>query len=113
MQRQQALENLLAFNGNVAALVQKLGAFPWDSEVALVVLTRQHAASVLQRYLHRQLDEHQLEMWANAIEGREDIDFENGYEEVIGDVIHHLANPLLTETITLQKCQQLLKGLMK
>lgn len=98
--RQQALQNLVAFNTDIETLKKALKPFSWDSDSELVTLTREHIRKTLIRYLENTLTEPQLEDWANTIEGRDDIGFELGHENMIQEVICRLANPLITQPIT-------------
>jgi len=109
--RQQALKNLIACDQTVQKLVDDLRVFGWDSDRALIILTRADMALILNRYSKNTLDGGELEAWANAIEGREDIDYEPGYEAPISEIIHQLANPLLTQPISPLTVERLLKML--
>lgn len=92
-------------------LTHTLQHFPWDSPTELVILTPDHIRHVVARYLTGELNEQQLEDWANAIEGREDIGFLPSSEVVLQDAVFQLANPLLTQPITHKSMEQLLKTL--
>ena len=109
---QEALSDLLLCRVPVGETVQAIRQFPWDSEAALTVLTRLHVTSILDRYLRGELSATQLEEWANAIEGREDIDFEPNHENDLQAIIHQLANPLLTKPITPETAQELLDAIL-
>jgi hypothetical protein len=98
--RHEALKNLLELNGSVSSLVEAVQAFPWDADAALVTFTRAHMRAALQKYRDKALDAEQLEDWANAIECREDVGFEAGYEDMLQEAIFQLANPLLTLAVT-------------
>lgn len=76
---------------------------------ALVTFTRNHLLAALQKYLGSMVDAAQLEDWANAIECREDIDFEAGHEDMLQQAIFQLANPLLTVPITEHSVQVLME----
>ncbi len=106
-----AFQNSLELNGNVNSLVEALRAFPWDADAVLITLTRGHMRAALQKYRNHTLDAAQLEDWANAIECREDIDFEAGYEDTLQQAIFQLANPLLTIPITPQNARLLVAKL--
>ena len=106
--RAEALSNLLFYHMPIEQLVSDLKQFPWDSEIALVVLTPEHILHVGERYLKGELTEEQLEDWANAIECREDIAFLPAYKTMLEDAIYQLANPLLTSPITFQNVEHLL-----
>ncbi len=42
----------------------------------------------------------EMETWADAIEGREDIGFEPGHEETLSQFVFETANPCLAEDLT-------------
>jgi hypothetical protein len=109
--RQQALVNLLEFTTDIDVLTKTLRQFPWDAESTLAILTRRQLAKVLRRFQEGHLTSKELEAWANAIEGREDIDFESGYEDRLQETIYCLANPLLTEPLTKENVGKLLKAI--
>ena len=96
----EVLQQLISYSGDLNIILLELSSYGWDFEEAVIILTHEHILSILERYLSGELTQQQLEDWGNAIEGREDIDYEEAYEEHIADAIHHLANPLLTEPIT-------------
>jgi hypothetical protein len=109
--RTQALTDLLEYNQPLHGIDTALKEFSWDSEKTHAILTRTHVIDVLQRYLNQELYEHQVEAWANAIEGREDIEWEEGYGEALQESIHRLANPLLTLPLTPRAAQGMLNVL--
>ena len=111
--RKQALSNLVSYNESIDSLVHALKAFGWDSRDELVILTCQHILNVLDRYLSREISATQLELWANAIEGREDIAFDPQHEASISDAIYQLANPLLTELISDESVMRMIQNLNK
>ncbi len=98
---------LLLFSYPIEQLVAELKKYPWDADKEIVTLTRLHLTSVVDRYLLGELTELDLDLWSNAIESREDIGFENGYEEVLREAIHQLANPLLTVPLNIRTAQSL------
>ncbi|MNT14703.1 hypothetical protein D3C72_1497180 [compost metagenome] len=66
----------------------------------MVNLERQHMGNVLHRFLLGELEAQEVEDWANAIEGREDIGREAGFEDLVNAMLFDLANPLLNQTLT-------------
>jgi len=106
--RYEALQNLLELNGSVSSLVEEIQAYPWDADATLVTFTRNHLLAALQKYLGNIVDAAQLEDWANAIECREDVDFEAGHEDMLREAMFQLANPLLTVPITEHSVQVLM-----
>lgn len=95
MKRKQILQDLIAYRVPLQEVQNILGSLPWDSDEDLVQLSRQHVEAVLSRYLLGEISLKEIEDWANIIECREDID----YEEV-ADVLHVLANPAITTELT-------------
>jgi hypothetical protein len=100
MTRVELLQSLLALNQPLANVLPQLTAFGWDNDRELVILKRHHIAAIFNRYLTNTLAAADVEAWANAIEGREDIGYESGSAEVIAEAIDELANPLLTRSLT-------------
>ncbi|MDJ1180421.1 hypothetical protein PJF56_16280 [Roseofilum sp. BLCC_M91] len=109
--RTQWLNALLNFNQPIGEIVPHLHDFGWDSDTPLVVLNRQHLCSILQRYLDRKLSAEDLEDWANTIEGREDIAYDDEDEELLETLIFELANPLLTAPLSVPLVQDRLEKL--
>ena len=100
IQRRNAIHALLGFEGTLEQLKTSLGAFRWDSEKELVLLSVAHLGKTLEKYLGGSLSTEEVEEWANLIEGRDDIGFDPSNREVIRDVLYELANPLLTRPLT-------------
>ncbi len=95
--RKKLLKSLLEMNGAISVICAQLSEFGWDCEEDLITFKSNNALSVLNQYLKHQITKDDLEEWANAIEGREDISFEKDY---LKKLIYDLANPILTEPIT-------------
>ncbi len=106
--RKKTLEDLVEYRKTPEELWDVLKGFLWDSEEELVQLERQHVSTVLKRYLTGEISTQEVEDWANLIECRDDI----GYEDV-ADVLHILANPLITYRLTPTVAAQLLDELLK
>jgi hypothetical protein len=105
--KKELLTMLIDAPSDLRVIAAALGKFAWDSDVTLVTLTREHMQRVLQRYHSGEISSSQLESWANAIEGREDIGFEPGCENLLNEIIYQLANPLLTEAINVNTVSRL------
>lgn len=108
-ERKEILRKLIRLEGEFLPLVRRLRQLPWDSEESPVLLTRSNVVAVLDRYLVGGLSEDDLENWANEIEGREDIDF----DEVSKDAIFELANPLLNRALNPKVIHGIRDRLMK
>jgi hypothetical protein len=100
--RMELLQQLVNFSMPLPAIVSSLSQMEWDSE-PLVTLSHQAVKNVLQRYIAHEFNGKDIEDWANAIEGRDDISFESNSENIIGEILFELANPLLTQPLSEQR----------
>jgi hypothetical protein len=92
--RKEALSSLIHFDAPLESIDARLAAAAWGDE-PVITLMREHIAAVLQRFVSGSIDAAAVESWANLVEGRDDIQFEPGHEQIISDAIHDLANPVL------------------
>lgn len=102
---------LLAMTIPIAEITKQLAAMNWDYEGAGVELNRTYLTNALQRYLQGEISEADIELWANQIEGRDDVRFEVGFEEEIEEVLYELANPLLTQKLVQKRAREIVKSL--
>ncbi|MGK7946046.1 MAG: hypothetical protein AB4058_16410 [Microcystaceae cyanobacterium] len=109
--RHQLLNTLLKFEQPLSDTLNSLNNFSWDSEEVLVSLNKEHLINILQRYLQGELSLTDVENWANAIEGREDIEYEENYEEILEEILFVLANPLLSKPLSSHSAQDYLNQL--
>jgi hypothetical protein len=107
--QKQLLEALLGFEQPIDQLKTALAAFPWDSDTELALLSVSHIANVLNRFVTGHTSGIEVEEWANAVEGRDDIGFESQNEQVLHELIYELSNPLLTQPLTRERGVELLK----
>ena len=91
--RVAALNDLVTLRVPPAEAEQRLREFGWDSDEQLVTLRRADVQRVLDQYLLENLSAKAVELWANAIEGRDYIGFEDGFEGAIKHTVFQLANP--------------------
>ena len=110
-QRVDALEDLLLLRLSPIEAQQRLRAFAWDSE-ELVTLTRNHLVRVLDQYLDERLSAAAVELWAEVVEGRDDIALESGYEDLLKETIFQLATTVINTELSPSKAQELRLRLM-
>jgi len=103
--RASQLEALLLLSRPLAVVVADLSQFGWDLENPSVSLAPTHISGILNRFLSGEFSAAEVEAWANAIECREDIEYSTA--SPVGSAIHELANPLLTQPLTMQSAQAL------
>ncbi len=93
--RKELIEQLIRFDAPLAPTLSTLQEFGWDCDEPLVTLDTESVRSVLHRYLSGSLTAYEIEMWADAIECREDID-----ASTFQDIIYELANPCITRQLS-------------
>lgn len=103
--------DLLVLGKPLEKIAGQLAAMGWDFEGDGVELQRQHLQAVLHRFLEAAMTAKDVEVWANLIEGREDVYFQTGSEEQIEAVLYELANPLLTQVLDQERATALLSVL--
>ena len=111
--RHDLVRDLLELTLPLESIIRELAAMTWDYDGEGVELTQGHLASVLQRYLCGEVCEADIELWANQVEGRDDIQLDSRSESAIEEVLHELANPLLTQPLERIRAQQLLRKLVR
>ena len=103
------LEGLLNFSSPLDQILKHIRALPWDSDEELVLLDLSHIRVVLQKYLLSELTGHDVEIWANAIEGREDIGIKEEGRDLLQELLFEMANPDLTQQFTFRRAKELLQ----
>ena len=98
-------------DGELDSLIKSLNNFDWDSDKGLITLNPSDIITILEKYINKEISSELIDKWANAIENREDIDFEPSYEDSIDSIIFELANPLLTEELSINRAKILINKL--
>ena len=95
------LLNLINFTKDISAIKSDLAKIGFDSESELVTITQNTIANILNRVIDKEISYDLLEEWANLIECREGIGYE---DEILQEIIiFELANPCLYEEIDERK----------
>ena len=98
-QRIEALRDLIELREPISVATSRLRFFPWDSDSALVTFSVNDLIRVIDGYLRGELSKTEVEEWAEAIEGRDDIGYESRTGGTLKQIIFELANPLLATAI--------------
>ncbi|MGE6451160.1 hypothetical protein ACQKC5_02015 [Shewanella baltica] len=104
MERVEALEQIVRFGDKREFAYSALASFPFDSEVELVKVTKQDLAKALNKFLSNEITADDLELWANFIEFRDDLNYSE-----IEDYIYALANPILVGELDIIKINKMAK----
>lgn len=99
-QRRDALRDLIELRVPVEQAEAALAEFRWDSDDDLDTLTRVDATRILSRYQTGQLTATACQRWAAALEGRDDLGFEGGWEDALKELLFEIATPELAEPLT-------------
>ncbi|MGI5214911.1 hypothetical protein [Plantactinospora sp. CA-290183] len=94
------MRNLIELRLPLDEATTALTRFPWDSDAELVALTRADALRLLRRYLHGDLTAVDCQRWAEALEGRDDIGLETGFENLLKGFLFEIATPALFGDLT-------------
>ncbi len=110
--RAELLASLLEAPERCGEIMTKLRELGWDADDELAQLSRNHLISVLEAVDSGRLSQTDVEAWANAIEGRDDVGREHGHEAVVSEALHWLANPMLEGEATPSAAQHWLRRLV-
>lgn len=86
----------------------------WDWLGApLIVLTPDHFLKIMGRFLSGSLSAEQVEEWAGNLEGRDDVAFSPGNEELLDEVLFCLATPSINHGIDRESIGELMRRLRR
>ena len=94
------LLNFINFTKDISAIKSDLAKIGFNSESELVRITKNTIANILNSVIDKEISYDLLEEWANLIECREDIGYE---DEILQEIIFELANPCLYGEIDEEK----------
>jgi hypothetical protein len=106
--RQEILKDIVLMKGDLVDLQNRLSEFPWDSDEALVTISKQNLLKILTKAQNEKISFEHLVKWANTIECRDDLDFET---DNLREIIFDLANPEINGEITEEKLDQIVSEL--
>lgn len=103
--RKVVLEDIIQLRGDLQELKKELSQFPWDSEVFIAEIYRKDVIRVFEGYLNDVISNQQIEDWADLIECRDDIAFE---DDDLKELIFELASPEINGYLTKMRVSELL-----
>lgn len=98
--RTAALRALIRLETAPRAAITALAGYGWDAGEDLVILTPADLKRMLAKYLNSELTEDEWRLWAEALEGRDDVGFEEESEELVKEFIFQSATPEIFEPLT-------------
>ena len=106
--RLEVVRSLIEFSHPLDLVTEQIRSFEWDYEGQPVELTSQHLIKVLNTFIDGKMSANDVEKWANLVEGREDISFESASKKLIEQVMHELANPVITTPLDKNRAKKLI-----
>jgi hypothetical protein len=102
--RTEILKELVQFTRPTEPLWRELSSFGWDcdDESIRLVFKKQDLLTVFERFLAGEISPKELEDWAEGLECRDDITFEEEDSDLMRDMLFRLSSPILTEDLTIQ-----------
>ena len=108
MRRAEILQELARFETPSEPLLRELRTFRWDwSDAPLLVLTRADFLRIIDRFLAGQISVAQLQEWAENLEVREDVAFEDSCRDLLDDIFFRIATPEVNEPLTHEVVQRM------
>ncbi len=112
-QRRRALEEVRLCAASPADLATRLRRFPWDWEAApLVTITPADVVHVLEQVERGAMTPEDAEAWAELLEFREDVGFQQGEDGPVRQAVHVLANPVLEGRLTRERLAELRESVL-
>jgi hypothetical protein len=99
--RKELVQALVRYELPIEPVLERLATFGFDS-TPLVTLRAKDVVAMLSRYLEGELTAEQVTDWADQLEVRDDVEAEAPYRDQIKEWIFQLANPNLTEGVTIE-----------
>ena len=109
--RRKVLLELLNWTSPLREVFAQVALFAWDHETTLVLVERHHLRNALTRYVEGSAISEEMEQWAEALESRDDVGFEDGVAELARELLWKLANPALEGPRSKQVAQGMLDRL--
>jgi hypothetical protein len=106
--RAEILQELARFETPTEPLLRELRSFGWDwSDAPLLVLTKGDVLRVIDRFLAGQISAAQLQEWAENLEVREDVAFDERDAELLDGIFFRIATPMINEPLTHEVVQRM------
>jgi hypothetical protein len=107
--RTQILKALVQFTRPTEPLWRELFSYGWDceDESLHLVFKKEELITVLDRFLAGEISPEELEDWAERLECRDDITFEEADSERMRDLLFRLSSPAINDELTLDTIAQM------
>lgn len=106
--RKDILLDLINFKKGIKELEIELKEYSWDSEKIEVIVSNKQMVSVLNRFVSGKISKSDFIDWANALECRDDIDYN---DDRLQDIICELATPELYGGISIHRINEIIESI--
>ncbi|WP_426300244.1 hypothetical protein [Arthrobacter sp. R-11] len=93
--REEALRDLVELRCPVPEALKRLSAFGWASDTELMKIVLEDITRALKRFEAKSLAAQDLEAWAEALQGREDLLLDPTTRDFLADALFELSTPEL------------------
>jgi hypothetical protein len=113
--RAEILRELVRYEKPTEPLMRELSSFGWDwsEDTPLLVLKKEDLLRIIDRFLADQITAAQLQEWAENLEVREDVAFDDQERDVIDDVFFRIATPMIHEPLTAESVSRMKHDLLR
>ena len=102
--RETIIKHLINLDKPIDEIKKSLKGLGWDSDDE-ITMAKGSVKSILNRYIESNIDSKTLNEWANTIEGREDIDYDESCFNEIKQLVYEIANPDLEGPFDIEKAK--------
>jgi len=106
--RKDILMDLVFFKADLSELQNELSQYSWDIKEPILIISKQDFTNIFKKCINNEISFETLVSWANAIECRDDLDFE---VEEMQEIVFELANPEINGEITKERLQEIINEL--
>ena len=113
--RAEILNELVRYELPSAPLMQELSALGWDwlGDTPLVTIKKKDILRIIDRFLGGDISAEQLQEWAENLEVREDVAFDEVDEKLLDNVFFRIATPFINEPLTVESVSRLKTELLE
>jgi hypothetical protein len=109
-ERRTALLNLMNLGEPVDAALRSLAKYRWGETVAIQV-DRSHVVRLLEAFVAGRVTNDEVERWAFALAGRDDVDYEPHMSAEIAQFMFEAENPEINGVLTVDRASEWIRRL--
>jgi hypothetical protein len=108
LDRRQALVDLIDLRKPIDAAIRSLSSHAWGMAPEVVFGGRQ-ISRALAMFLAGEIDTRDLERWADAIEGRDDVEYDPSHSPAVADFLFEVSTPQVNGELTDERAHEWLR----